>query len=168
MNRRLLLAAAIVLVLAGVSVYFWRGGTERVVRRRLTSLFDVVTFDAGTSRISMALKVTSLSGYLGDEVALRTPVAELTGEFSRAQIIDIFKLLLANASEAGLRFDNLVFKEVSNDTCRIEFDIEGWMESKSGETITEAFPMESVLEKTDGEWRFLSFEMKNDTIEMRN
>ncbi len=93
---------------------------------------------------------------------------ELNGEFSRAQIIDIFKLVLANASEAGLRFDNLVFKEVSNDTCRIEFDIEGWMESKSGETITEAFPTESVLEKTDGEWRFLSFEMKGDTIEMRD
>lgn len=119
MKKRLLISIVSIIVVLSAAWWF---SPEQVIKRRSTSLFEILTIDLSKPPTTRALAVYSLHPYLATEVEVSTPTPEeANGTFAREELESAFSSICQHALQC--RFSESVFEQVSIDGKRASVEL---------------------------------------------
>lgn len=100
-------------LLALGSFAWWYYQTPRILERKLDTLIATLNLDPTTTRASRLMKSSSIEKYFDEQVELTSPIDDINGNFSSAEINSGYSFLSENAREINLQ-------RVGEITCEVD------------------------------------------------
>ena len=153
--RRLFAPLALLLVLAGAFAWWWYQ-PERVVARRIASLFDAAEVEAESNNITRSTRGNAIEGFLAPNVAIRGPEEMdeyVEGPQSRSSITANYTFAAKNCRQ--ISFEALEVEEVtvSGETARAKARVDAIVELTNGDRPADGIlHLDMEWRKTDGDW----------------
>lgn len=144
----------IVALALAIGFGMWWYSPKQVVKRRVASLLDTLTFEAGSSKPARKLGLYSLSGLLAESVDLETPsISEANGSFARQEMESAFSWLCDAARETRFDLIEIESLEVGGERAAVELTLEALVELPNHRPADGIYQVE--FDWVDGEngWR---------------
>lgn len=153
--RRLLIPFALLLLLAGGFGWWWYQ-PERVVARRIVSLFEAAEVEDTTSEISRATRGTAIEGFLAPNVTIRgTEETQeyLDGPQSRDSIVANYTVAAKNCRRISFEPAEVDEVTVSGDTAQAKARVDAIVEISNNERPADGIlHLDMEWKKIDGKW----------------
>lgn len=145
----------IVAVLVGaLAVFFWWWSRpERVVARRVVSLFETAEVRAGTGSIIRGTRAQSVEKFLAPNIRLRGSVQEAQGNYSRSSLSSIYGALARYAKRIEIGKPDIESLVVDGDRATVEATIDAIVEVEERRPLDGIQHVTMVWTKGDDGWQ---------------
>jgi len=153
--RRLLVPLLLLLVLAGGFGWWWYQ-PERVVARRIVSLFEAAEVEDTASEISRTTRGSAIEGFLAPNVTIRG--TEETQEYidgpqSRDSLVANYTIVAKNCRRISFEPAEVDEVIITGDTAQTKARVDAIVEASSGQRPADGIlNLDMEWKKIDGKW----------------
>lgn len=151
MNRLIPIIAGLVVTLA--MLLWWWSRPERVVARRVVSLFEAVEVHEGTGSIIRGTRAQSVEKFLAPNIRLQGSVEEAQGNFSRSTLSSIYGSLARYAKRIEIGKPEIGSLVVDGDRATVEATIDAVVEVEDRRPLDGVQHVTMVWTKSDAGWQ---------------
>ena len=132
----------------------WPGDRERI-ENLFDDLCEVTSKTEDASAISDAMVVKDFRKFFAPKITISIrSKAKIVGEHTDHELSQQYGRLRLASSRMGLKYENLNFISIDDDTATVSAKFFASWTGKSGKTISENAHTEVELRKIEGDWKF--------------
>ena len=132
----------------------WPGDRERI-ENLFDDLCEVTSKTEDASAISDAMVVKDFRKFFAPKITISIrSKAKIAGEHTDHELSQQYGRLRIASRRMGLKYENLNFISIDDDTATVSAKFFASWSGKSGKTISEDAHTEVELRKIEGDWKF--------------
>lgn len=161
--RRLFVPFAVILLLAGGFGWWW-SRPERVVARRVVSLFEAAEVESTANDISRSTRGSAIEGFLAPNLSFEGPegpTEEIDGPQSRDSIVAMYTALARYCRSISTETPEIDGVTVTGDTAQVKARLDAVIELPSNERPVDGIQhLDLKWDMIDGKWLLSSAKWK--------
>jgi hypothetical protein len=154
------LISAVVLALALLAFFYLYPGEEKKIKKQITLLSEYASKNEGESAFALARRLDSLGKLFAPSVDLKAPGYELSGTYTRREIVNLAVRARMAFSRMTLKFHDVSISVSEEGKAKVLAT--GRLKGISAErkSVDEVQDLEIILQKNgEGRWLFTSVEV---------
>ena len=166
-KKNIVLTLLAIAMLSLLLVWLLSQSDEDKIRSQFDELSRISSKTEDASTLSDAMLLDDFRKLFASAVVLKTGSRRrLAGKYSSQELMQLYGRIRINAKRINLRFENLAFVSINDESATVMAQIYAEGIPKKGKMRKEAFRAEVRLNKLEGEWVFEHF-VHLDTVEMK-
>lgn len=149
----------LIVILGLLAFYFSFPSEEKKIKKRFTLLSEAASKGQGESTFTMAHKVRNIGSLFTEKVKLQIPDYELSGSYTRQDIVNYAVRARLSFSRLSLQFFDLIITFPEKKAANVTLTSRLTGKSISGEAVDESRELGFVLKKIEDQWLFSDVEV---------
>jgi hypothetical protein len=159
MVRKKYVIPGLLVILGLLAFYFFFPSEEKQTKKRFTLLSEYASKDQGEGTFIMAHKVKNIGALFTDKLKLQIPDYELSGSYTRQDIVNYAMRARLSFSRLSLQFFDLIITFPEKGAANVTLTGRLTGKSTRGEEVDESRELSCVLKKIEDQWLFSDLEV---------